>query len=211
MRTASNRAARSGASRAILGSLPWVGSSATHLDELPQLVNVVLGEMSLVGPRPERPEFLPSLERLLPDYRRRFAVRPGMTGLAQVQQPADTDVNSVRKKLAYDLCYVDGISLWLDLRLILATLLKCVGMPFPRIGRWLRLPDPDAQVAVEPAAPQGLADHQRMSMTRDGQDGNGMITHTDQPPGPPISSQGESHDGSGQDSSEMSSCSSDHH
>ena len=78
----------------------------THLDELPQLINVLLGEMSLVGPRPERPEFLPKLERALPDYRRRLAVRPGVTGLAQVQQPPDTDLLSVRRKLNYDLYYV---------------------------------------------------------------------------------------------------------
>jgi lipopolysaccharide/colanic/teichoic acid biosynthesis glycosyltransferase len=115
----------------------------THVDELPQLVNVLTGDMSLVGPRPERPEFLPRLERDLPDYRRRLAVRPGITGLAQVQQPPDTDVCSVRRKLNYDLCYVDRISPWLDLRIILATALKCAGVPFAWIGRLLMLPDPN--------------------------------------------------------------------
>ena len=107
----------------------------THLDELPQLINVLLGEMSLVGPRPERPEFLPKLERALPDYRRRLAVRPGVTGLAQVQQPPDSDLGSVRRKLNYDLYYADHITLWLDVRIVLATGLKCVGVPFAWIGR----------------------------------------------------------------------------
>ena len=82
----------------------------THLDELPQLINVLMGEMSLVGPRPERPEFLAKLEHDLPDYRRRLAVRPGVTGLAQVQQPPDTDLASVRRKLNYDLYYVERLS-----------------------------------------------------------------------------------------------------
>ena len=63
-----------------------------HVDELPQLINVLKGEMSLVGPRPERPEFLAQLERALPNYRQRLTVRPGLTGLAQVQQPPDTDL-----------------------------------------------------------------------------------------------------------------------
>ena len=115
---------------------------STHLDELPQLINVLLGEMSLVGPRPERPEFLPRLERAFPDYRRRLAVRPGVTGLAQVQQPPDTGLESVRRKLAYDLSYVDGMGPWLDLRIILATPLKCLGVPFAWIAVVLRLPDP---------------------------------------------------------------------
>ena len=59
----------------------------THLDELPQLWNVLRGEMSLVGPRPERPEFVPDLEQAIPHYRDRLLVRPGVTGLAQVQLP----------------------------------------------------------------------------------------------------------------------------
>jgi lipopolysaccharide/colanic/teichoic acid biosynthesis glycosyltransferase len=115
-----------------------------HLDELPQLVNVLMGEMSLVGPRPERPEFLDQLEREIPNYRRRMCVRPGVTGLAQVQQAADTDLSSVRRKLAYDLLYVRELSPWLDFRVLIGTVLKCLGIPFAWIGRSLRLPDPDA-------------------------------------------------------------------
>jgi lipopolysaccharide/colanic/teichoic acid biosynthesis glycosyltransferase len=116
----------------------------THIDELPQLINVLLGEMSLVGPRPERPEFLPKLERAMPDYRQRLTVRPGVTGLAQVQQPPDTDLASVRRKLDYDLHYSERISLWLDVRIVMATGLKCVGVPFAWIGTLLMLPDPHA-------------------------------------------------------------------
>jgi lipopolysaccharide/colanic/teichoic acid biosynthesis glycosyltransferase len=114
-----------------------------HLDELPQLWNVLKGEMSLVGPRPERPVFVAQLERALPDYRQRLSVRPGLTGLAQVQQPPDTSLSSVRRKLNYDLCYVERMSLWLDFRLLLGTVLKCLGVPFDWIGRILQLPDPN--------------------------------------------------------------------
>src|SRR5207253_4196733 len=89
----------------------------THLDELPQLWNVLRADMSLVGPRPERPEFVPKLEHALPRYRDRLAVRPGVSGLAQVQLPPDTDLASVRRKLAHDLFYVERMSFWLDLRI----------------------------------------------------------------------------------------------
>jgi lipopolysaccharide/colanic/teichoic acid biosynthesis glycosyltransferase len=106
----------------------------THLDELPQLINVLRGDMSLIGPRPERPEFVPELERALPRYRERLAVLPGVTGLAQVQLPADTDLGSVRTKLAYDLYYIRHLSPELDLRLLVCTALYAVGVPF----RWSR-------------------------------------------------------------------------
>lgn len=112
----------------------------THLDELPQLVNVLRGDMALIGPRPERPEFLEELESACPRYAERLAVRPGVTGLAQVQLPADTDVDSVRKKLAYDLFYIENLSPRLDLRLLLATAFYALGIPFAIYGRWLNIP-----------------------------------------------------------------------
>jgi lipopolysaccharide/colanic/teichoic acid biosynthesis glycosyltransferase len=93
----------------------------SHLDELPQLWNVLRGDMSLIGPRPERPEFLPELERAHPTYRDRLLVRPGLTGLAQVQFSADTDLQSVGRKLAYDRYYVQRVSLGLDLRILFCT------------------------------------------------------------------------------------------
>src|ERR1043166_4902563 len=72
--------------------ITWIGNwlRRTHIDELPQLWNVLRGEMSLVGPRPERPEFVVGLEQAFPDYRKRLAVKPGLSGLAQIQLPADT-------------------------------------------------------------------------------------------------------------------------
>lgn len=103
----------------------------THLDELPQLVNILRGEMSLVGPRPERPEFVGQLELVIPRYRERLAVRPGVTGLAQIQLPPDTDLTSVRRKLTCDLHYVRETSLWLDLRIIACTGLGLLGVPYP--------------------------------------------------------------------------------
>jgi lipopolysaccharide/colanic/teichoic acid biosynthesis glycosyltransferase len=112
----------------------------THLDELPQLFNVLFGEMSLVGPRPERPEFVQPLEQALPRYGERLQVRPGVTGLAQIQLPADTDLASVRQKLKYDLFYVEHYSFWLDLRLMLGTGLKMFGVPFAMIRTVFSLP-----------------------------------------------------------------------
>src|SRR5205823_10851019 len=103
---------------------------ATHLDELPQLWNVLRGDMSLIGPRPERPEIIAALERAIPRYHDRLLVRPGLSGLAQVQLPADTDLHSVRRKLAYDLYYVEQLGAWLDLRLALATALYLLRVPF---------------------------------------------------------------------------------
>jgi lipopolysaccharide/colanic/teichoic acid biosynthesis glycosyltransferase len=116
----------------------------THLDELPQLINVLRGEMSLVGPRPERPEFVPELERSLPAYRQRLVVRPGVTGLAQIKLPADTDLDSVRRKLAHDLYYIERLSLWLDLRLLVGTALYAAGVKPALTGRLIGVPDSPA-------------------------------------------------------------------
>ena len=113
----------------------------THLDELPQLWNVLKGEMSLIGPRPERPEFVPQLEQAIPHYRARLLVRPGLSGLAQVQLPADTDLESVRVKLAYDLYYLQTAGVWLDFRIKLATVLHMVGIPFETIRKIFRFAD----------------------------------------------------------------------
>jgi lipopolysaccharide/colanic/teichoic acid biosynthesis glycosyltransferase len=115
-----------------------------HLDELPQLVNVLRGDMSLVGPRPERPEFVPALETALPHYRDRLLVRPGVTGLAQVQLPADTDLRSVRRKLAYDLYYVRGMGWWLDLRILACTAFKVVGASFEVLRIAFLMPSEEA-------------------------------------------------------------------
>jgi lipopolysaccharide/colanic/teichoic acid biosynthesis glycosyltransferase len=112
----------------------------SHLDELPQLWNVLRGDMTLVGPRPERPEFVARLELEIPQYRDRELVRPGVTGLAQIQLPPDTDTESVRRKLGYDLYYLREAGWWLDLRILFATVLKVAGVSQYRYCRWLRIP-----------------------------------------------------------------------
>jgi lipopolysaccharide/colanic/teichoic acid biosynthesis glycosyltransferase len=123
----------------------WIGKflRAFHIDELPQLWNIFKGDMSLVGPRPERPELVVGLELAIPCYRDRLQVRPGVTGLAQVQLPPDTDLDSVRRKVAYDLYYIEHASLWLDFRLILATALGIVRIPPSLISALLAIPDSD--------------------------------------------------------------------
>ncbi len=122
----------------------------THVDELPQLWNVLFGHMSLIGPRPERPEFIPVLEQAITGYRDRLQVRPGVTGLAQVQLPADTDIASVQRKLAYDLYYIDRMGPSLDLRVLFATLAKVTGVPFPVTRCIFRLPRRDDVLSSSP-------------------------------------------------------------
>ena len=100
----------------------------THIDELPQLWNVLRGDMALVGPRPERPEIVEKIEPFVPGYGVRLSVLPGVTGLAQVQLPPDTNVESVRRKVRYDAYYAFNHSFWLDLRLIVVTAVKVIGL-----------------------------------------------------------------------------------
>lgn len=93
----------------------------TRLDEFPQLWNVLRGDMSLVGPRPERPTFVMSLTKEIPDYPRRCEALPGITGLAQVKWRYDTSIETVNRKLQYDLYYVRHGRLLMDLKIMAAT------------------------------------------------------------------------------------------
>ncbi|GHT09670.1 hypothetical protein FACS1894170_00610 [Planctomycetales bacterium] len=104
---------------------------ATHIDELPQLYNVLRGEMSLVGPRPERPEFVNELDKRIDGYTYRMNVKPGITGLAQVNQASDLDVADVRRKLVYDFDYIEHASFATDLALIFCTALKVIKLCSP--------------------------------------------------------------------------------
>jgi len=97
-----------------------------RLDELPQLVNILRGEMSFVGPRPERPEFTEQLERVLPFYGWRQLVRPGLTGWAQIQYPYGASVEDARRKLEFDLYYLRHYSLLTDLAIALRTLTQAM-------------------------------------------------------------------------------------
>jgi sugar transferase (PEP-CTERM system associated) len=93
----------------------------TRLDELPQLWNVLRGDMSFVGPRPERPEFIAELSRQIPFYGQRHVVRPGLTGWAQVRHGYGSSVNAAQEKLQYDLFYIKHMSIAFDLYIVLET------------------------------------------------------------------------------------------
>lgn len=100
---------------------------ATRLDEIPQLWNVLTGEMSLVGPRPERPEFVSQLAEEIPHYNLRHLVRPGLTGWAQVQYQYGSSTEDAAVKLTYDLYYVKNISFVMDVKIALKTILTVLG------------------------------------------------------------------------------------
>jgi lipopolysaccharide/colanic/teichoic acid biosynthesis glycosyltransferase len=110
-----------------------------HLDELPQLLNVIRGEMSLVGPRPERPEFVEVLQEVVPGYSNRLLVPPGVTGLAQLNLPPDTNLCCVCRKLALDLDYVHDANLWMDFRVIACTIARLPKLPGLTLLRLFRL------------------------------------------------------------------------
>jgi len=101
-----------------------------RLDELPQLWNVFKGDMSLIGPRPERPELEQELERIIPNYRLRYWIRPGLSGWAQVNLPYCANIQDSELKLSYDLFYLRNASFWLDVLILLKTIktiLKAAG------------------------------------------------------------------------------------
>lgn len=93
----------------------------SRIDEIPQLFNVLMGDMSLVGPRPERPEFVEQLTKVIPYYSERHFVKPGVTGWAQVRYPYGASVDDAVEKLRYDLYYIKNLSVAFDLMIILET------------------------------------------------------------------------------------------
>ncbi len=94
----------------------------TRLDELPQLWNVLKGEMSLVGPRPERPEFISDLSEQIPDYLQRLGIKPGLTGVAQIVNGYDNNIESFRRKVAFDVLYLQNCCWWNDVKILLRTI-----------------------------------------------------------------------------------------
>ena len=93
-----------------------------RIDEIPQMYNVLKGEMSLVGPRPERPFFVEKLSEAIPYYKRRLKVRPGITGWAQVKHKYDESIEDVKVKLRYDLFYIENMSIRMDFKIMLRTI-----------------------------------------------------------------------------------------
>ena len=94
----------------------------SRLDEIPQFLNVLTGDMSIVGPRPERPAFVEELKTVYPFYQKRLTIKPGITGWAQVKLEYDTDMESVSEKLKYDFFYIENQSIFLDLEILARTL-----------------------------------------------------------------------------------------
>lgn len=122
-----------------------------HLDRLPQLLNVLNCDMSLVGPRPERPELVHVLAESIPGYLNRLVVPPGVTGLAQLNLPPDSDILSIRRKLVLDCEYIERAGMLLDTRLLCCAGLRTLKLP----ARWtlplfgLRTDVPDAAMREE--------------------------------------------------------------
>lgn len=105
---------------------------AIHLDELPQVFNILRGEMSLIGPRPEREEYILELEKANPLYRRRLTVKPGLTGWAQVNYGYGSTSKDELEKLQYDLYYIEHQSFMLDIVILLKTIVEVVNCH----GQW---------------------------------------------------------------------------
>ncbi|MEO6694631.1 MAG: sugar transferase [Ignavibacteria bacterium] len=95
----------------------------TYLDEIPQMINVIKNEMSLIGPRPERPFFVEQLKKEIPYYYKRLTVKPGITGWAQIKHKYDTSLEDVKTKLQYDFYYIENMSLKLDFKIMINTII----------------------------------------------------------------------------------------
>jgi lipopolysaccharide/colanic/teichoic acid biosynthesis glycosyltransferase len=113
----------------------------TQIDEFPQLFNVVRGEMSLVGPRPERPEFVANLEWEVPFYRERLKLRPGITGLSQLSLPSDASLECVRRKVVMDVYYIRHINPALDIKILIVAGWRLFWEFILAMVRFLKLPN----------------------------------------------------------------------
>ena len=111
----------------------------THIDELPQLYNVLRGDLALVGPHPERPEFITELEKRIDGYAYRLYVKPGLTGLAQLNLGSDVDMNDVRRKLVLDFEYIEDASFLFDMRVLICSAFKTVSLCRPAMLNFFRL------------------------------------------------------------------------
>lgn len=143
-----------------------------HLDELPQLINVVKGDMVLVGPRPERPEFTHYLAQAVPGYINRLAAKPGITGVAQILLPPDSDLEGVRLKLAADLKYIKTAGVWMDVRVVTCTFLRMFGISGQKVSKvfgfdeqWIDEPLAEIRQMAEAAPPQGPIDSSNVPAT----------------------------------------------
>lgn len=121
---------------------------ATHLDELPQIFNVIVGHMHLVGPRPERPEFVENLSKDIPGYHRRHLVRPGITGLAQVMQGYDSCIDDVSRKVSLDVTYIRSATLFRDIKILFLTVPYVVGEVWSVFLRKMRAREQKAPAAM---------------------------------------------------------------
>ena len=99
----------------------------TRIDELPQLINVLKGDMSFIGPRPERPEFVGQISQITPYYMERHAVKPGITGWAQVMYPYGASLGDSVEKLRYDLYYINNLSFFLEFLILFETIKVVIG------------------------------------------------------------------------------------
>ncbi len=124
-RTMRNDAERNGAQFAQQGDarITPIGRllRRTRIDELPQLWNVLRGDMSLIGPRPERPEFMMKLQEHIPNFMDRLGLQPGLTGIAQVVNGYDNELEGFRRKVSYDLLYLQNCCVWNDIKILFRT------------------------------------------------------------------------------------------
>lgn len=146
--------------------ITWLGCilRKLHLDELPQLWNVAKGEMTLIGPRPERPSICEKLAENIDGYYDRVLVKPGISGLSQINLPADQTLEDVQRKQVLDLNYINETNQWLEYRILLATCLRIVGLKGETIIRLMRLcrrslieTEPSLQTPCPTTMPQTLA------------------------------------------------------